>query len=114
MVAVFFILITSLAFITFITLRLLSSRVRVIRIQRPDNLRNKRCWWGGHITSGNFVIVMEELAKPNLVVPGCWAFLDFEAWELCRHVHIKELLLHFICLLQFASLCTLPQRKGIN
>lgn len=41
MVVVFFILNTSIAFITFITLKLLSPRVRVIRIQSPDNLRNK-------------------------------------------------------------------------
>lgn len=70
MVVVFFILNNSIAFITFITLKLLSPRVRAIRIQSPDNLRNKGGWWGQILPLDCFVIAMEELAKP--IVSGAW------------------------------------------
>lgn len=61
MVVAFFIVITS---IVFITLRLLSSRVRVIRIQSPENLRNKGELWEEILHWIVFFTVMEELAKP--------------------------------------------------
>lgn len=66
MVAVFFILITSIAFITFIILRLLSSRVRVIRNQSRDNLRNKRGGGVGDTTTGLFCDCNEGTCEANI------------------------------------------------
>lgn len=113
---VFITFITSTAFITFITLRLLSSRVRFIRIQSPENLRYLRKQRHYNTTTTLFCGCDGDTCNVNSVVmvDGCFSFFFF-FFSYGHRLHNQELLLLFIFFLQFANLLhTVPQRQGTN